>query len=133
MLKCVLYRSRFQLQLLVFVLIAVNLGCTIRFKITSTFHFELGRVPWRRIPGGLIQIDTGYSRAVWGVNRHHQIWKLKQNRMSWKRVGGRLMQISAGEGGVWGVNKHHQIFYRWGAYKGKFRLGSKVCILLHLH
>ena len=69
---------------------------------------------WTRIPGGLRQIDTGYSRAVWGTNRHHQIWKLRRNRRSWRKVGGRLIHVFPGEGGVWGVSRHHNIYYRWG-------------------
>ena len=69
---------------------------------------------WSRIPGILKQIDTGYSRAVWGVNRAGYIYKLRRNRRSWRHIGGRLMHISAGEGGVWGVTKNHRIYYRWG-------------------
>ena len=68
-----------------------------------------------RLPGSLSQIDTGYSRAVWGTNRYYQIWKLHRNRKSWRRVSGQLMHVSPGEGGVWGViNKYHYVYYRWG-------------------
>ena len=72
---------------------------------------------WYRIPGILKQIDTGYSRAVWGVNRGGAIYKLRRNRRSWRHIGGRLKHVSAGEGGVWGVNRHHNIYYRWGKQK----------------
>ena len=69
---------------------------------------------WKRIPGALSQIDTGYSRAVWGRNRYYKIWKLQRNRKSWRKVDGRLMHVSPGEGGVWGVSKRQYIYYRWG-------------------
>ena len=78
------------------------------------FFPVLARGRWSRIPGVLKQIDTGYSRAVWGVNRVGYIYKLRRNRRSWRRVGGRLIHVSSGEGGVWGVSRNHQIWYRLG-------------------
>ena len=69
---------------------------------------------WARIPGVLKQIDTGYTRAIWGVNRAGKVWKLRSNMRSWKLIGGRLIHVSAGEGGVWGVSRKHTIWYRLG-------------------
>ena len=78
--------------------------------------------PWIRIPGSLRQIDTGYSRAVWGTNRNNQIWKLKRDRKSWKSVSGRLVHVSPGEGGVWGVNKYRYIYYRLGKMQTTYNI-----------
>ena len=69
---------------------------------------------WTRLPGALTQIDTGYSRAVWGTNKRYQIWKLQRNRKKWRNVAGRLIHVSPGEGGVWGVSKYRYIYYRSG-------------------
>ena len=86
------------------------------FPNVKCFCFLIFLAQWRCIPGALKQIDTGYSRAVWGVNRAGQIWKLKRNRRSWRNVGGRLIHVSAGEGGIWGVSRGHNIYYRIGRF-----------------
>ena len=69
---------------------------------------------WTRIPGGLIQMDSGYSRAVWGVNKKYRAYKLKRDRKGWMLIGGLLRHVTAGEGGVWGVSSQFRVLYRWG-------------------
>ena len=81
---------------------------------------------WLRIPGGLKQIDTGYSRAVVGVSRGGAIWKLKRNRRSWRRIPGGLAHVSVGEGGIWGTNRGHNIYYRLGRLFAKGRKFTKL-------
>ena len=81
---------------------------------------------WWRIRGSLIQIDTDYSRAVWGVNRERHVYKLKKDWKNWRYIGGQLKHVSAGEGGVWGVNGDDQIFYRLGKHNSSIKLKPHV-------
>ena len=78
-------------------------------------------MPWAPIPGGLKQIDTGLSGAVWGVNKADQIWKLNKNGKTWTRISEGLKHVTAGVGGVWGVSSNDKIWYREGKFKTKFR------------
>ncbi|CAB4025803.1 Hypothetical predicted protein, partial [Paramuricea clavata] len=69
---------------------------------------------WPIIPGSLKQIDHGLSTAVWGVNRHDAIYRLKNDKLGWQRIAGALTHVSAGEAGIWGVNGYEHIYYRIG-------------------
>ena len=67
---------------------------------------------WERIPGGLIHISAN-PRFLWGVNRHHHIFKCARPcRGHWIRIDGLLKQIDAGDSEVWGVNANDDIFKR---------------------
>ena len=70
--------------------------CTQKFLFTQTNHITfwqtllLGR-SWTRISGNLVHISVGSE--VWGINRHHHIYKyLGGNR--WKRIPGGLTNVS---------------------------------------
>ena len=97
-----------------------NLLCIIIcFALIGSVYGRAGSA-WHRVPGGLMQIDSGTFGIVWGVNRHHYIycrtgvtWRNPKGR-GWRHVGGRLKYVSVGQFGVWGVNKHDQIFFRYG-------------------
>lgn len=60
--------------------------------------------------GTLVQIDSGPSGIVYGVNRFHHIYcrkgitLSKPTGTSWARVPGTLKYVSCGIYGCWGVN-----------------------------
>ena len=66
---------------------------------------------WRRIPGGLKQIDAG-EEEVWGVSANDHIWKRPVDGSgSWTRIPGGLKHVTAsGNGYIWGVNRNDQIY-----------------------
>ena len=72
---------------------------------------------WTQKPGSLKQVDGGLIEAVWGVNIHDFIYRLRSDGQTWVHIGGRLKHVSAGQGGVWGVNAHDNIYYRHGTIR----------------
>ena len=80
---------------------------------------------WRRISGGLKQIDSGPFGIVCGVNRHDSIYcrrgitRKRPAGNGWLSVPGKLMYISCGLYGHWGVNKNYQVYFRYGVRFGK--------------
>ena len=80
--------------------------CTLRFPGTR----------WRHIGGRLKQIESGPNGAVWGVNRHNNIYTRvgvsRRNPIGrgWRHIRGRLKHVTVGCRGVFGVNIHHQIW-----------------------
>lgn len=77
-------------------------------------------VSWKRVPGGLMQIDSGPRGIVCGVNRGNNIYcRLQITRRTpygrrWINVPGKLKYISCGVYGHWGVSRSNQIFFRKG-------------------
>lgn len=68
--------------------------------------------------GGLMQIDSGPTGIVYGVNSGHNIYCRKgisasnPKGTSWKWIPGALNYISCGKFGCWGVNKNNYIYFR---------------------
>ena len=97
----------------------VNRGNQIFFRNNINPRNPNGR-SWRRVPGGLKQIDSGPNSIVCGVNKADDIYcrigitaAIPYGR-SWVRVPGKLKYISCGVLGHWGVNKNNDIFFRYG-------------------
>jgi hypothetical protein len=80
---------------------------------------------WKRISGGLKQIDSGPPGIVCGVNKNDYIYCrtgiVPANKFgrSWVRVPGKLKYISCGALGHWGVNKANNIYFRYGVNPGR--------------
>ena len=80
---------------------------------------------WKRISGGLKQIDSGPPGIVCGVNKNDDIYcrtgVVPANRFgrSWVKVPGKLKYISCGAFGHWGVNKGNNIYFRYGVSPGR--------------
>ena len=85
---------------------------------------RLGR-GWRRVPGGLKQIDSGPKGIVCGVNSGNNIYcRLGiSSRIPWGRrwlhIPGKLKYISCGDYGNWGVNRVDSIYFRLGVSRGR--------------
>ena len=91
---------------------------------------------WLRIPGNLMQIDSGPFGIVWGVNRRQIVfcrtgitWRNPKGS-GWCRIGGKLKYISCGELGCWGVSRNRHIVFRNGVSRrkpqGEIGLGKAV-------
>ena len=80
--------------------------------------------------GKLIQIDSGPSGIVYGVNSHHMIFcrraitPRRPKGRGWQRVPGALKYVSCGIYGCWGVNNNNQTWFRHDV-TGKNCVGSK--------
>ena len=80
---------------------------------------------WKRIPGRLVQIDSGPKGIVCGVNNNQNIYcrlgisyRYKYGR-AWLHVPGKLKYISCGDYGHWGVNKADKIYFRLGVSRSR--------------
>ena len=68
--------------------------------------------PYRQVPGGLIHV-TASTNYLWGVNRHHQIYRCSRPcNGEWAEIGGALKQVDASDDEVWGVNSGDAIYKR---------------------
>ena len=82
-------------------------------------------ISWRRVPGGLVQIDSGPRGIVCGVNGGNNIYcrlqiigRVPYGRR-WINVPGKVKYISCGDYGYWGVNKANHIFFRQGVSRSR--------------
>ena len=69
------------------------------------------KVSWRKIPGGLKQVDID-GNTVCGVNsRDHIYCKDDLEGAGWRKLPGRLKHVSVSGGKLYGVNKGDSIYY----------------------
>ena len=79
---------------------------------------------WIKVPGKLMQVESGPSGAVWGVSKSYRIYyrfgvcRHRPRGRYWIRVRGRLQNVSPGCTGVYGCDRYGKIF----RYNGKYEL-----------
>ena len=61
-----------------------------------------------------LQIDSGNTGEVWGIQTDNIVYKLKTDRSDWTAANGGLTHVTSGKDCTWGVNSYNQIFYREG-------------------
>ena len=103
----------------------VTSGAAGVWGVTSTsqiYYRDLVSNMWKKIEGGLKQIDSGPKGIVCGVNSVDQVFcrtgitDATLEGSSWIALDGSLKYISCGEYGHWGVNKDNLVFFREGIY-----------------
>lgn len=100
------------------------MGSSIWYRVGVTGKQPLGTT-WKKIAGGLKQIDSGPKGIVCGVNSVDNIFcRLQISPKApfgkrWIRIPGKLKYISCGGLGHWGVNKKNQVFFRLGVTRNR--------------
>ena len=77
---------------------------------------------WSKMKGVLVQIDSGITPAVWGVDPQDNIYTRKNG--NWKKVKGKLVHVSTGAAGTWGVNRGQYVYYY--SYRGWKRVSGRL-------
>jgi hypothetical protein len=99
-------------------------GSAIYFRTGIRKNRRLG-LRWKRIPGGLKQIDSGPKGVVCGLNSGNNIYcRLGiSSRVPWGKrwlhIPGKLKYISCGDYGHWGVNRGNKIYFRIGVTRSR--------------
>lgn len=79
---------------------------------------------WTQVPGALVQISSG--SAVWGVNRHDDIYTRNSGDNGWTHIAGKLINVAvSNKGRVWGVNRGGNIYRRTGSSWQQIPGGAK--------
>ena len=78
--------------------------------ISVPFSLPIG---WSELPVHLIQIDSGTTQSVWGINAKNTPFFLELDNIL-SQVNGTLHHVSAGAAGTWGIGLLGNIFLRMG-------------------
>lgn len=84
----------------------------VKIFLLNHVHFILdGR--WIKNRKPLIQIDTGLTPAVWGVDRSKKVYTIVDG--SFKKIPGtNFRHVTSGAAGIWAINGDDFIFFRTG-------------------